>query len=360
VREDWRRLYGGPRKTVGSLLSCQWAGFAVAEKQWETDASAWHITSLDLLHPLTFFPRYGGAKCGIALDEKTKRVEEVTQPPWQVGEAAVTLPVEQVVYWPFMQQLREEVLGKRLTDRARRSWYMRVKLETFWGVFLERFAHPTPVATVPKGQQQDSSGSIKGNAEAYSEFLSHLAPGRCIAVELSEEDKAIWSLDNTLGSTVGSDMAYRRVCDYYNAELWKSVLMSPLLLEEPAHGSRAQASTVLELTSLLVEAIQEELGAVLIDQFAKPLVQYNFGETIDDFGTWEFDPLQDEDLEFLSVVAERVIRAGAIKPTDADEASFREKFAPAGFVSGEEWTEEDKATAETRGGQLQLPAEFGM
>lgn len=357
VRTDFAKLDGGPRRTVASLLSCLWAGFAVAEKRWATESDAWHITALDLLHPLMFFPRRTVGALGIALDKEKKRVTQVVQQPWETGEEPVALPLEQVVYWPFMQQLREEVMGKRLTDRARRSWFMRVRLETFWGVFMERFAHPTPVATVPKGQQVDSTGSVVQNATFYSQFLSNLAPGRCIAVELSEEDKAIWSLQNALGSSGGSDASYRRVCDYYNAELWKSVLMSPLLLEEPAHGSRAQASTVLELTSLLVTSIQEELGSVLVDQFAKPLIDYNFGEGRDDYGTWRFDPLQDEDLEFLSGVAERIIRAGAIVPTEADEARFREKYEPAGFASAEEVTPEQQAAVREK--QMVLPGTTG-
>jgi len=262
-----------------------------------------------------------------------------------------------VLYWPFMQELREEVLGKRLTDRSRRSWYMRVKLETYWGIFQERFAHPTPIFVVPPGQQQDASGQIVSNAQFYSTFLSDLAPGKSLAIEAPEGEYFNFKL---LESSVRSDASYERVCNYYNAELWKSVLMSPLLLEEPAHGSRAQASTVLELTTLLVEAIQDELGSMLVDQVAKPLIVYNFGEGVEEFGAWKFQPLQNEDLEFLSTVAERVIRAGAIAPTDADEASFREKFAEAGFVSGEEWTEEDKAAAQEKKGQLALPVGYGV
>ena len=359
IRNDFEYLRGGLRRTVNALLSCLWAGYAVAEKRWETESSAWHIAGLDLLHPMTFFPRRGGqGACGIAIDPKVGVVTEVVQQPQAIGEGPIVFQLEQVVYWPFLQELREEVLGKRLTDTARRSWFMRVKLESFWGVFLERFAHPTPVATVPKGQQEDSSGNIVQNATFYAQFLSNLAPGRCLAVELSEEEKAIWSLENALGSTDSGDMSYRRACDYYNAELWKSVLMSPLLLEEPAHGSRAQASTVLELTTLLVRAIQDELGATLVDQVAKPLITYNFGAGVEDFGAWEFDPLQNEDLEFLSGVAERVVRAGAIVPTEADEASFREKYAEAGFVAAEEVTPEASAAAREK--QLQLPVGYGV
>jgi len=357
VRADFTGLYGGLRRTVGSLLSCLWAGYAVAEKRWQTESNAWHIEALDLLHPLTFFPRLSGSKMGIALDPKAGRVTEVVQQPWQLGDEPVPFPIEQVLYWPFMQELREEVLGKRLTDRSRRSWYMRVKLETYWGIFQERFAHPTPIFVVPPGQQQDASGQIVSNAQFYSTFLSDLAPGKSLAIEAPEGEYFNFKL---LESSVRSDASYERVCNYYNAELWKSVLMSPLLLEEPAHGSRAQASTVLELTTLLVEAIQDELGSMLVDQVAKPLIVYNFGEGVEEFGAWKFQPLQNEDLEFLSTVAERVIRAGAIAPTDADEASFREKFAEAGFVSGEEWTEEDKAAAQEKKGQLALPVGYGV
>ena len=356
VRNDFDHLRGGLRRTVSSLLSCLWAGFAVAEKRWAADSSTWHIEALDLLHPLTFFPRRGQGKVGIALDKEAGCVTEVVQQPQAIGEAPVPFPAEQVVYWPFLQELREEVLGKRLTDTARRSWFLRVKLETYWGVFEERFAHPTPIAQVPKGQQ-NVNGQITTNAQFYADAFSNLAPGRCIAIEVDAGENELFKFD-MLQSTVSSDASYERVCNYYNAELWKCMLMSPLLLEEPAHGSRAQASTVLELTKMLVEAIQDELGAVLVDQVAKPLVEYNFGAGVEDFGTWEFDPLENEDLEFLSVVAERIVRAGAVVPTEADEASFREKYADAGFVMPEEVTPEQSAAAREK--QLTLPVGYGV
>ena len=356
VRNDFDHLYGGMKRTVGSLLSCLWAGYAVAEKRWATESSAWHIESLDLLHPLTFFPRRGIGTTGIALDTEAGRVTEVVQQPWEIGQAPVPFPIEQVLYWPFMQELREEVMGKRLTDTARRSWFLRVKLETYWGVFEERFAHPTPIAQVPKGQQT-VNGQITTNAQFYADAFSNLAPGRCIAIEVDAGENELFKFD-MLQSPIGSDASYERVCNYYNAELWKCMLMSPLLLEEPAHGSRAQASTVMELTKMLVESIQDELGGVLVDQVAKPLVEYNFGAGVDDFGEWEFKALEEEDLEFLSVVAERIVRAGAVVPTEADEASFREKYAPAGFVMPDEVTPEQSAAAREK--QLTLPVGYGV
>ncbi len=356
VQADIDSLENGLRRTVGSLLSCLWAGYAVAEKRWQTDASAWHIDALDLLHPLTFFNR-SGTKCGIALDPEARKVTEVVQQPWEINEQPLPFPVANVVYWPFMQELREEVLGKRLTDRARRPWYMETKLGIFWGIYVERFAHPTPVFRVPKGQQTDATGNIKSNAEFYSAFINGLAPGKGMAIEAGPDDQFTFDL---LESKAGSDKAYETVCKYWNAQTWKAVLMSPLLLEEPEHGSRAQAGTMMEMVLLLIAAIQEELGAVLVDQVAKPLITYNFGEGIDDFGEWQFDSLREEDLDLLSVVTERIIRAGAIVPTPSDERRFRNIFAQAGFVAADEITEEDQAAGQAaQQKQLKLPVGFG-
>jgi len=355
VRGDLDKISGGLRSTVNALLSSLWAGYAIAERVWATEGSAWHLERLDLLHPLTFFPRQGGDKAGIVLDPAEGRVKEVVQYPWKFGEEPVPFPVADVVYWPFMRQLREEVYGRRLTDRARRPWYMRVKIESFWGIFCERFAHPTPIFQVPKGQQVDAQGNPTDNATFYAQAINALAPGRGWAIECDADETFKFDL---LETKVGGDRSYQTACSYWNAESWKSVLMSPLILEEPAHGSRAQTSTVFEVALMLVDAIRAELGGVLVHQVARPLIEYNFG-SVDDYGEYEWDELRQDDLESMATIVERVVRAGAIAPTPADEARLREKFADAGFAQVEDLTEEDLA-AQAEGKQLRLPVGYGV
>ena len=347
-------LQGGLRQTVSSLLSALWAGFAVGEIVWDT-GSAWRVKAVELLHPLTFWDKYDG-KPGIEYDRGAGRVSQVRQMRWQsYEEQPLSYPVESVVYWPFMRELREEVYGKRLSDRARRSWYMRAKIETYWGVFLKRFAHPTPIFRVPKGHQVDpNSGEMIPNAEYYGKFIQKMSAGTGVAIEASAADAFAFDL---LESRSGGDAAYETGCQYHNRETWKAFLMSPMIIEEPEHGSRAQSGTALDALTSLVEAIHTELDEVLVQQLARPMVSYNYGANVP-AGEWIPQPLDQDDLEMLSRTLETLNRAGAIDLSETDEGSIREKFAATGLVALDQIPDEERAAAQEAA--RQAPAGFGL
>jgi hypothetical protein len=241
-----------------------------------------------------------------------------------------------------MQEVREEVYGKRLTDKARRSWFMRTKIERFWAVHLEKFAHPIPIFRVPKGTQVGPAGNDISNSAFYGGFISNLTAGQGIAIEAAPDDQFAFDL---LESGSGSSDAYLTAARYHNAELFKSVLMSPLMFEEASMGTRAQGTVALDVTVMLVEAIREELEGVLVQDIARPLIEYNFGAG-DDYGSWEFEPLRDDDLGDLARVLESVTRSGVIQPNDADERKVRERYSRAGIASDEEITDADRQAAD--------------
>lgn len=343
-------LRGGLEKTALSLLSVLWAGFAVAEKVWRTD-SEWRLASLELVHPLTFWGRIDG-KPGIVYDRKAGGVTEVVQKAWNYGDTDITLPIESVVYWPFQQELREEVYGRRLTDRCRRNWYMRSKLETYWSIYLERYASPTVIFRVPRGGQEDpETGVFVRNAEYYSKALQSLGPGNGFAIELGPDE--VFGTDVIESHSAGE--GFLAAIQYANAEVFKALLMSPVLLEEPQHASRAQSSTVLDLFITLVEAIRSELGAVLADQVCWPMVVYNFPGAAK--GRWRFEPLLTDDKEMLARILDLLSRGGAVRLTDSDERLIRELYGEAGLAPWDELTPEELAAAEEA--QKQVPPGFG-
>lgn len=342
VRDNLEHLRDGRRQTILRLLSCLWAGFAVAVKRWDTQVEGWVLTDLELLHPLTFFPRSGGDRPenqGVILDQG--QVTGFRQFPETQGEEPEEFLRDQVVYWPFMRRLREEVYGRRLTDRARRSWFMRVKIEQYWSLYLQRNAMPVPVFRVPKGMQEGPAGNDITNSEFYAGFIANLAPGQGLAIEADPEDQFAFDL---LESKGGGEQAYEGAVKYHNAELFKAMLTSPLMFEEASKGTRAQGTVALDITVMLIEAIREELGGVLVQDLARPLIEYNFGER-DEWGEWQFEKLQDDDLEMLARAHEMIARAQVITPNDADERKARELFGPAGFATEDEITPEDLATA---------------
>jgi hypothetical protein len=329
---DWlNRLPGGMPALVQDMLSSLWAGFAVLEPIWDTTGSEWTYQRIDLLHPLTFFKSqftFGGATDGIAIDPSTKRVERLTQFPVKLAEQPVTFAVDDVIYWPFNQRLREQVYGNSILAGARRAWFSKTQEENFWNTFAQKCAMPTPVFSVPNTTM--THPETKENvslAHWLMEQYEKLEPGMALAIP-GDPDTPV---NVSTISPVGNGEAFERVCEYWKSELFNAMLVPRMVMEEPEHGSRAQANSVLDLFYNLMDGIRRELGTVLVSQVVSPLLRYNAGD-FNDPGEWQFESLEKDDLELLAGVYESVQRgrataiASGVPVQEADERKTREVF----------------------------------
>lgn len=328
------RMSGGPKRGMGVLLSALWAGFSVAGKIWGTTATEWWIDRLDLLHPMSFFAKYGGEDSkGIKLDGDTGTVTEVTQFPSELGEERKVIPASDVVYWPLLQEIREEVYGNSLLEAARRGWFSKVKSEQYWNTFSQKVAFPTPVIWVPQGTITDSkTGEEMTWAQYIVKFWEDLEPGMLLAIPADPDTP----MEAKLLAPQGDGKAFETICDYWDAQLFKSILTPRLLLEEPEHASRAQAATNLELFLLVLEGLRDDLGFTWMEQFVKPLIVHNHGPQ-ENYGEWAWDDLQQKDLDMLAGIFEKLQRglasnaqaaqAGGRPLYDADEDKLRTEFS---------------------------------
>lgn len=348
VNELLGRMAGGPKRAMSVLLSALWAGFAVGGKVWQTEANEWWVDRLDLLHPMSFFSKQGTEPDGIKLDSETGTVTEVTQYSAALDQEPETIPIGDVVYWPLLQEIREQVYGNSLLEAARRGWFSKVKAEQGWNTFGEKVAFPTIIIRVPQGNITDSrTGETVSWAQYIAKFYEELEPGMLLAIPLDPDTK----LEAELLSPQGDGKAFDLLCNYWDAQLFKSILTPRLLLEEPEHASRAQASTNLELFLLTLEGIRDDLGYAWFEQLVKPLIDYNAGPQ-DNYGEWVWQDLQQADLQMLAGVFDQVQRglassaqaamAGGRELYDADEAKIREVYAAAGLASPAEVEEEQK------------------
>lgn len=344
---------GGAAALAQDMLSCLWAGFAVLEPVWTLTGREWAYQRIDLLHPLTFFKTQfaGNARQdGIAIDRATGRVETLTQYPVKYGEQEVSFRVADVIYWPFNQRFREQVFGNSILSGARRAWFSKTQEENFWNTFAQKCAMPTPVFSVPNTTMtHPDTGEQVSLAHWLMEQYERLEPGMALAIP-GDPDTPVGV--STI-APVGNGEAFERVCEYWKAELFNAMLVPRLVMEEPEHGSRAQASSVLDLFYQLLDGIRRELGGVLVSQVAAPLLRYNVGE-LDDFGRWDFEPLEREDLELLAGVYEAVQRARAtaaasgVSVQEADERKVRDVFGD--VLAGADEVTFEQAEKPTPGG----------
>jgi hypothetical protein len=326
-----RQVEGGLNSVVSRLLSALWAGFCVMEPVWKTTGSEWTYERIELLHPLSFFNRRYDAsnqRDGIQIDPVTKRVEKLQQFSGRIGDAPIEFRRDEVIYWPFAQELREQVYGSSILDGARRAWFSKTKEENFWNTHAEKCSSPIPVFRVPNSTIAHPVTKENVSLAVWlMETYRTLEPGMALALPMDPDTP----FEVVPLVPVGDGGAFKLVCEYWKGEIFNAMLVPRLVLEEPEHGTRAQAGSVLDLFYQLVDGIRQQLGWVLVWQVVEPLLRYNYGE-MDDMGEWGFEPLQDEDLELLAGVYESVQRGRATAATaglqtqEADERKTRETF----------------------------------
>jgi len=322
----WLMRLGGPQTVVRQLLSGLWAGYAVVELKWNI-AAEWTVTATNLLHPLTFFARYGTEQ-GIALDPTTGRVEVFRQLPQASGEEPIDFAPERVLYWPAFGELREQVFGASLLEAARPVWFARVRLGNYWNTYCEKIACPTPVIQVPVDTVEDpTSGQVVSAAQYVTDLFASLEPG--MAVSLPYTPGQEWHIDQ-LAPEGDSGRAFDLRLASLEREMWLAMLTPRLLMAEPEHGSRAQATTNLDLFLDVVDGIREEIGEVLEQQLCRRMVAFNIGAEVPP-GEWAWEALTDEDLSLLATVLTQVeaARTSAWQrgvPPEADERKLREVF----------------------------------
>jgi len=322
------RIRGGVPTVVAQLCSAMWAGFAVVELEWKRDPTIWSVERTNLLHPLTFFSPQND-DIGIRLDEREKRVKEFIQYPEEIGAEGVTLSEQQVIYWPLFQELREEVLGNSLLASARRAWYAKTMNENFWNTFSEKLAMPTPVIRCGHEMVEDpkNPGQEISLVQFIADFYEQLSPGQALVFASDVESPS----DIDALTMQGDGKPFLAILDYWREELFASLLTPRMILEEPEHGSRAQAGSMLELFFMLVDGMRREIGGVLVDQLSRPLIIANVGPMAS-YGEWSWDELSQKDLQLLAQVFESVERGKSSAAmsgnpiTEKDDRKLRETF----------------------------------
>lgn len=311
--------------TIQALLSALWAGFAVIEETWAAEPDRWYVASVRLIHPLTLFDPTGREN-GIVLDDSGE-VIEFQQFAQRLDQDPVKIPRDKCLYWPMHQEAVEEIYGQSMLAPARRAWFAKVKQERFWNTFCEKAAMPTPVFRCPQGVMTTSDGRKLTWAEFYRETWEKLQPGQAIALALDPDTP----FDFTTLAPTGNGDAFAKVCEYWDLQLMKAILVPNLLMEEPKFGTRAQAQTMLDMFLLTLEGLCNEMGDVIIRDLVRPLVMYNFGH-VDDYGALTWKPFRTDDLEALAGIFERIVRglsaaaSSGVELTEADMTKLREKF----------------------------------
>ena len=344
VTDALNSMQGGLRKTVRSLLSSLWAGYAVAERQVQARGTEWVYKRIRPLHPLTLFP--DGIRPNAAGD-----VTEFVQNKGRMGVTPTTLEWWRCVYWPFGQEFSEQAMGRSLLEPAYRSWFTKDAALNWWPMWAERNVMPIAYGTVGEEKAySEEQGKAVEATQVVMEWFQNLSPGSALVTKRGADGEGGVKLD-FLETNVNAGDAYEKLIYAMDGIIFRSVLMPRLAIEEAQYGTRAQAETALSFFMANIEGVMAELGEVLVHQVCQPLVRWNFGE-LDTWGEWRFDEMESKDLETLSRVATNLASSGFVRVTAADQNKTREVFA-------ELLAPQDEAEASAVAGIAESVARYG-
>lgn len=290
---------GGVTKIISNLLSSLWAGYSVSEKVWNTNEDEWYIESMPLLHPLSFFSWRGDF--GIQLDDNG----DLSFTQYDDLKTPVKHEKKDIVYLALNSELEEEVSGNSLLQSARKAWYSKNYIQDFSNTFSQKLATPTPIILTPEDKQENPfNNEMESIAQIFVDLYDYSEPGNAIGIPLANPSDV--KIEYLKADSNGE--FYEWILKYYDAQLMMAMFVPELLIQEPEHGSRSQSETTLKVFYELLNGLRQEVGEVIENQIIQELITVNYGE-MEDFGSWEWEPLQDNDLEQLSKIY-RNITAG--------------------------------------------------
>lgn len=145
----------------------------------------------------------------------------------------------------------------------------------------------------------NSSGLVVGNLEAV-EFLQ------------SARD-------------IGGD--FETIQNHMNRMILRALLVPALVLENTEVGSYALGTQHFNVFLLGLESILEEASEVLLEQFVRRLLTWNFGSRLKSWGSFVMQPLQPDDLKLFADIFATLTNAGYMTPElRADLNAVRKRF----------------------------------
>ena len=276
-------------------------GFSLTEKVYQTidiKGTAW--TGLKKLvgrDPTTF-------------EFETDNYGELIRCVQTASGTRIELDLAKFIYYVHSPEF-DVYYGRSDLREAYRSWYIKDQTINFWAMHLERFG-----AGFMLGKATGDMAPRPGTA-AYTALQNAMANARNGAAVIAPQD-----VDIQIQYPSTTD-AYERACTWHDLAIARSLLVPNLLGVSHAGqtGSFAQSQTQLEAFAWTISADKNRIEAVLTDQLIRDLVTRNWGD--DEYPVFRFNPVSNEQLRWMVNTWSQLIGAGAVIPTEEDEARLR-------------------------------------
>lgn len=194
--------------------------------------------------------------------------------------------------------------------RAAYRWYKAKKLiDTFWNVYLEKYAMPTPIGKHPPGLDEASK-------QEMLRFITNVNGKRGAVFPKN------WEVEFLEAMRSGGSSGYEEKVKYCDKMIARSLHIPTLLFDEGESGAYALGQQHAKNFEWVLEALGDEFASGLIqDQLIKFLVELNFD--VDKLPTFRFKPFTPVELDKLAQAYSTLIDKGVVSH---EESFIRERL----------------------------------
>jgi len=264
VKENFGDKYVGLfQSDLYQLLTAHEYGFSTAEKLYqEADGKYW-LSRLKALppHSIEFWTDDFGRLKYIG----QRQSPSSTAPTVPGNPSFINLPVAKMLVYTHNNRF-DNPYGLSDLQRCYKAWFIKDKVLRWWGIYLQRFASPFPLAKVPDSFNETQSAEILTLLNSIQQAVSLVVP-KSAEVELVQ----------TNGSAGGE---YDLALDRLNQMVARALLVPDLLGfgSKIDGGSFALGEKHFEMFLNILNFERTSLETIINGQAVKQLVDINFGE----------------------------------------------------------------------------------
>ncbi len=199
--------------------------------------------------------------------------------------------------------------GKSDLRAAHRTWWMKQNFQSWWAMYMERFAQPVTRGTFGPNISKEHQNQLKT-------LLSRLRTQTSIVVP---EGVVVDFLENKKKGSA----SYIESIDALDLAIARALLMPSLIGMTPDDktGSFSRAKKNFDVFMIVLERVRHEIEELMLEQVIKEIVDFNF--IVEEYPKFRFLPLTEENRQQIADTWLRAVQMGAVVNRPEDENQLR-------------------------------------
>lgn len=285
VKTNLDHMYTGEfNNDLYAVLSAHEYGFSLSEKLWQLGSFGKYKKKVWLKRLRTVPPH--------SIEFTTDDYGYLSKIEQAQTRGTIELPIDKMLLYTNSDRF-DNPYGKSDMERVYRPYFIKSQILKFWGIYLQKFASPFPVAKVP-------SNFGDANTEYLLDLLESIQQSMAMVVPESV------SIDLQKVTSSGSE--YDTAVERMNQSIARGLLVPDLMGfgQTTKGGSHALGEKHFQTFVNLLQFQRTKLQDAINDEILRPLVDYNYGEQ-ETYPIFEFKPYEDENYKemlklFIDVV----------------------------------------------------------